>query len=232
MNEARRLFQLSSLKAFDLAALILSFGLATILSASASGEASLVEVLSVKVKLWNFVIFLVLLALWHLIFTMCGLYKSKRLSTRWEESIDAAKGVVLASVSLMVASRFLRLRMFTAVFLIFFWACSTAILLLGRLVTRYLLARLRRQGRNLHFIVILGTNARAIEFARKIDAKPELGYRIVGFADDPWAGTANFLEMGYRLCCDLGSLPAFLRNSVVDEVALFLPLRSFYEDTA
>jgi exopolysaccharide biosynthesis polyprenyl glycosylphosphotransferase len=232
MNEARRLLLVSSLKAFDLAALILAFGLATILSAPQSRKVSLVEALSVKVKLWNFVIFVVLLALWHLIFKLCRLYESKRLSTQWEESIDAGKGALLANLSLMVAAKLLSLRMFTPTFLVLFWACSTVILLLGRLVARYFLAGLRRHGHNLHFIVILGTNARAIEFARKIEAKTELGYRIVGFVDDQWAGTDHFLRTGYRLCCDFDSLPSFLRNNVVDEVAIFLPLRSLYENTS
>jgi exopolysaccharide biosynthesis polyprenyl glycosylphosphotransferase len=52
----------------------------------------------------------------------------------------------------------------------------------------------------------------------------------VGFVDHPWAGTGDFLRTGYRLCCDLDSLPVFLRDSVVDEVALFLPLHSFYDN--
>ena len=68
--------------------------------------------------------------------------------------------------------------------------------------------------------------------ARKIEAKPELGYRIVGFVDEQWAGTDVFLKTGYRLCCDFESLPSFLRANVIDEIGLFLPLRSFYEYAA
>jgi exopolysaccharide biosynthesis polyprenyl glycosylphosphotransferase len=232
VNESRRQLLVSSLKAFDLAALIVSFCLAAILSAPRSLSVSFVAIFSVKVKLWNFVIFAALLALWHLIFAMRGLYESKRLSTRWAESVDVVKGAALASGSLVVAARLFSLKMFTPAFLVFFWACSTAILVIGRLVVRYCLASLRRHGRNLHFIALLGTNARAIEFARKIEAKPELGYRIVGFVDDQWAGTESFAQTGYRLCCDFESLPGFLRHSVVDEVGIFLPLRSFYEYTS
>jgi exopolysaccharide biosynthesis polyprenyl glycosylphosphotransferase len=229
MNETRRKFIVSSLKTFDLAVLIASFVVSMILSASQSGSMSLVEIFSVKVKLWNFVIFAAILAIWHLIFAMFGLYESKRLATRWAESVDAVKAATAACIFLMAASRLFHLRIITLTFLAIFWTCSSALLLIGRLAGRYFLARFRKNGRNLHYILILGTNPRAIEFARKIEAKPELGYRIVGFVDEPWAGTDVFLKTGYRICCDFQSLPSFLRGNVIDEVGIFLPLRSFYE---
>jgi exopolysaccharide biosynthesis polyprenyl glycosylphosphotransferase len=232
MNETKRLLWLNSLKMFDIASLIVSFVSATILSAVRAGNPSIVEVFSVKVKLWNFVIFVALLAFWHLVFKMCGLYRSKRLSTTQVETIDTLKGAAIATLSLVVAARILNLRMFTPTFLILFWAFSASILVIGRLVGRFVLSHLRRQGRNLHFILILGTNARAIEFARKLEARPELGYQIVGFVDDPWTGTDEFSRSGYRLCCDFENLPRFLRDNVVDEVGFFLPLRSFYEFTS
>jgi FlaA1/EpsC-like NDP-sugar epimerase len=175
VNETRRQFIVSSLKTFDLTVLILTFVLSMILSASQSGSMSLVEIFSVKVKLWNFVIFAALLAIWHLIFAMFGLYESKRLATRWAESVDAVKAATAACVFLIAASRFFHLRIITLAFLAIFWTCSSALLVIGRLAGRYLLARFRKNGRNLHFILILGTNARAIEFARKIEAKGRHG---------------------------------------------------------
>jgi len=232
VNEARRKLLLGSLRAFDLAALILSFALAMILSAAQSGGVFFVEAFSVKIKLWNFIIFAALLVVWHLNFAMCGLYDSKRLSTLRAETVEVIKAVALTGVSLIAAAKLGGLRIVTPVFVILFLACSAAILVAGRLAGRCILARFRGHGRNLHFVVILGTNARAIEFARKIEARAEFGYRIVGFVDDQWAGTGDFLRTGYRLCCDFESLPSFLRNNVVDEVAILLPLRSFYEHTA
>jgi exopolysaccharide biosynthesis polyprenyl glycosylphosphotransferase len=78
-------------------------------------------------------------------------------------------------------------------------------------------------------ILILGTNRRAIEFANRIQAQPELGYQIHGFVDDDWAGREDFLSTGNSICCDFAGFRHFLRHHVVDEVAIFVPLRSFYE---
>jgi exopolysaccharide biosynthesis polyprenyl glycosylphosphotransferase len=87
-------------------------------------------------------------------------------------------------------------------------------------------------GRNLHFILILGTNRRAVGFARRIESTPELGYRIIGFVDDVWPGLATFSEGGFPLVSDFRGLPEFLRRNVVDEVAIFLPVGSFYKHSS
>jgi exopolysaccharide biosynthesis polyprenyl glycosylphosphotransferase len=76
--------------------------------------------------------------------------------------------------------------------------------------------------------VILGTNARALDFARCLRSKPEWGYRNLGFVDEPWSGLDEFQRAGHPLVCGLSSLTEFLRNNIVDEVAIYLPLRSFH----
>ena len=83
-------------------------------------------------------------------------------------------------------------------------------------------------GRNLRNLLIVGTNPRAVRFARKIEAKPELGYRIIGFVDDDWDGIQEFHRTGYRQVSSLDQFPDFLRRYVVDEVLLCLPMSSFY----
>ena len=88
--------------------------------------------------------------------------------------------------------------------------------------------RARIRGRNLRNMLIIGTNSRAIEFARKIEAKAELGYRILGFADDEWAGLQELQNKGYQVVCTLEIVPEFVRKTVVDEVVIALPMRSLY----
>jgi exopolysaccharide biosynthesis polyprenyl glycosylphosphotransferase len=122
--------------------------------------------------------------------------------------------------------------MITPPFLVLFWAINSTGMLASRFFLRRLLAGFRRHGRNLRYIVILGTNARALEFARRIETKPEWGYRNLGFADESWHGMAEFERSGERLISDLSGLAEFLRHNVVDEVAIYLPLRSFYEEAS
>lgn len=228
MSEAKRRFVLNAFKVFDLVLLVVAFALASLLSDASRGTLSFVEFLSMKVTLGNVLTFAVLLPTWHLIFVLFGLYESKRLSSRSSEMIDTAKATTLLSILLLFASTFFHIRMVNLSFVALFWCVGTVSIAFGRFAVRWLLGKMRRNGRDLHHILILGTNERAIAFASRIEAQSELGYRLLGFVDEEWEGIAGFLGSGYDLCCDFGGLAEYLRANIVDEVAIYLPLRSFY----
>ena len=232
MNEVRRRFLLGALKVFDLSLLIVCFGCATILVAYANRSVSPAEFLSIRVKLSNCFIFVAFLVVWHLCFYWCGLYRSRRLSTQKADILDAVKAVALSTACLALGAALFHFVMVAPRFLIFFWALGTALVAGCRIILRESLHRARRHGRNLRHLLIIGTNFRAMRFARKMAASPERGYRLLGFVDDDWRGMEDFRKRGFSLVCGRADLPEFLRHNVVDEVAIYWPLRSFYEHAA
>jgi exopolysaccharide biosynthesis polyprenyl glycosylphosphotransferase len=232
VNEAKRRFLLNALKLYDLGIIIVSFGLATFLLVHAENKVSLHDFLAMRVKVSNCVIFALALFCCHAIFSMCGLYQSRRLSTRLAESTDALKATSLSTVCLALVAVFFSVRMITVPFLITFYAISSLLVVASRFLMQYWLAIVRRHGHNLRYMLILGTNSRAIEFARKIEATPERGYQLLGFVDEDWAKMDDFNATGYKVCCDYAGLAEYLRRNVVDEVAIYLPLRSFYEHSS
>jgi exopolysaccharide biosynthesis polyprenyl glycosylphosphotransferase len=229
VNEAKRQILSGFLKFFDLALMVLAFGLATSILVSRSRTLSVVEFFSLRFKLSTGINFVLMLVVWNFIFRACDLYESRRLSTRRSESLDAVVATSLATGSLGAYALIAGFKMITPTFLTLFWMFASISLVLGRFAGRQLLRMLRRRGRNVHHIVILGTNPRAIEFANRLQSKPELGYRIVGFVDEDWTGTREFKKTQHRLCCDFDGLSDYLRHNVIDEVAIYLPLRSFHE---
>ncbi len=232
MNEAKRRFLLNTLKLYDLGIIVVSFGLATFLLVHAEHKVSLHDFLAMRVKVSNCAIFAVALICCHAIFSLCGLYQSRRLSTRLAESTDALKATSLSTVCLALVAVFFSVRMITVPFLITFYAISSLLVVASRFLMQYWLAIVRRHGHNLRYMLILGTNSRAIEFARKIEASPERGYQLLGFVDEDWPRMNEFKGTGYKLCCDYAGLAEYLRRNVVDEVAIYLPLRSFYEHSS
>jgi exopolysaccharide biosynthesis polyprenyl glycosylphosphotransferase len=220
------------MKLLDLALLVLSLGLTTMLVVSHRGTLSFSQFLHLRIKLGNFVLFALLLLVWHSVLLLCGLYQSRRMSTRRSEAIDTLKATGMASVCLMLAGALFSKNIVTPAFVGLFWLFSFASVIAVRLIIRFFLSRARRHGTNLRFMLILGTNARAIQFARRIESRPDLGYRILGFVDDDWAGGAAVRDTRYPICCDFAGLAEYLRRNVVDEVATYLPLRSFYEHAA
>jgi exopolysaccharide biosynthesis polyprenyl glycosylphosphotransferase len=122
--------------------------------------------------------------------------------------------------------------MITLAFIVVFWAMSSLSLILCRLLMREILAWVRTHGRNLRHVLIVGTNPRALEFARIIDDRPELGYQLTGFADEEWTENREFGTNGKSIVTDLEHFPDFLREHIVDEVAIALPMKSFYSQAA
>jgi exopolysaccharide biosynthesis polyprenyl glycosylphosphotransferase len=229
VTEARRRFLLSALKLFDLMLLLGSFGLATVLVVYADTTISLEKFLSIRVKLANCAIFFAALLGWHVIFSLCGMYRSKRLSTRAAEVSDALKATSFSTACLVLVAELFSVRMATPAFLLLFWLISSVSVPASRMVLRYVLSRVRRHGRNLRYVLILGTNQRAIDFAQRLEESPDRGYRLLGFVDDPWTNLDEFIVSGLPFACDFAALPDYLRRNVVDEVAFYLPLRSYYE---
>ena len=213
--------------------MVLSYGLATILHVlRGGGGVTLSSFLSMRIKLSNFVVFAFLLLMWHLILSLSGQYQSQRLATRRSLIIDAVKATTLATLLLAAMATVIRIRMVTPDFIVAFWISSSALVGGGRLLIRSFLEAIRARGHNRRHILILGTNRRAYSFARRLEAKPELGYHVLGFVDDPWSGLQAFLQTGYKLCCGFDRLAEYLRRNVVDEVAIYYPLRSFYEHSS
>jgi exopolysaccharide biosynthesis polyprenyl glycosylphosphotransferase len=87
-------------------------------------------------------------------------------------------------------------------------------------------------GRNSHQMLIVGTNPRAVEFARTIEGKPELGYHLIGFVDEEWSGLQEVRKNGKAIVSDLEHFSGFLRERIVDEVTIALPMKSFYSQAA
>lgn len=232
LNHTRRVIAKNAAKVFDLGVLILSFTFAVAFLNSHVRSATFEDYLDLRVRVEDLLLFGFLLALWYTIFSSCGLYASKRMASRKSEFIEVCKATTLAAGLLLILAHLLNLRVATTRFVIIFWIAATLLMALGRLAARSFLGWLRSHGRNTRVMLILGTNSRAIEFARHVERRPELGYRVRGFVDDDWAGLQAFRATGNSLCCNFAGLPEFLRNHVVDEVAIFVPLRSFYEYAA
>lgn len=228
MTNARRQALLTAFKLFDVILLVAAFALATVPVLYETGGVSLALFLDQRIRINDFLIFMALLATWHVIFSSFGLYHSHRLERPRAEITSVVKAVTVATLVVLASAVFFQIRMVTPVFLMVFWAIGVALVVISRLTLRYLLKQVRVRGRNLRLVLIVGTSPRAVELARKVELSPELGYRIIGFADEEWAGLEQFRTSGYQQVCTLDNFPDFLRHSVVDEVVMALPVRSYY----
>ena len=232
IHEIMRGIVFNALRVADIGLIMLSFGLAAALSINAGKWTTIEGFFASKVSLSSCVLFAIAVLLCHAMFSVSGLYQSKRMSTKRSEAADVLRAMTFSTASLWCEGKLFSILVMTPYFLVVFWAIGSASVTVMRLLLRSVLGLIRKRGRNLHHVLVLGTNARAIKFGRKVNGMPDRGYRLVGFVDNDWPRIEEFKATGFRLACDYDGLAEFIRHNVVDEVAIYVPLRSFYERAA
>ncbi len=214
----------------DLMMMVVAFTLAT---AYAADDLSFSRVLGIRFRIVNFVQFVLLLALWHVILRALGMYRSNRLTSPAAEAWRALQATTLGTLATLNCAILFNIRLVTPAFVVVLWLASSGLYAANRLVVRMVLARARRRGRNLRNVLIVGTNSRAEDYALKVEAHPELGYQVIGFVDGDWSGLEDFKRhTGRAVVAAPEQLPEFLRANVVDEVVIALPLGSCYQRCA
>ena len=232
MSKFRREVLVYSFQLLDVVLLVLSFSAATLPVLFTEGLQSFTAFLALKIKLQNFVAFVILVWLWRLVFAVLNLYGSKRHASRRAEATDVLKATSICTLILLSFSLILSFRMVNLRFIEIFWVSSTFLIAGTRIAVRTWLRHIRAKGQNYRNMLIVGSNSRAIEFAKTLPHRPEWGCRLIGFADDEWDGVEDLHAAGYERVCDFASLPTYLRRSVVDEVVIALPVRSFHEHSS
>jgi exopolysaccharide biosynthesis polyprenyl glycosylphosphotransferase len=222
MNEPRRHILLGLFRLFDIGVMLLAFVVAAgvLDHATPAGFGSL---LSMRIKVSNFFLMLILIGLWNAAFTQFGLYRSRRIAAQEQEIRDILKSTMLGTGILGIAKWVFNIRLLPLDGLPLFFLICTASIVVSRLLLRAALRWIRIHGRNLRHVLLVGTDERSTRLARKLESRLDLGYRIVGFANDGDQTSAEFAESGYRVVCGIHDIREFLRHDVVDEVIVTLP---------
>jgi len=232
MIPLRREILLKALKLFDVVIMSICFAITACIALSRIDIISVNYFLSMRIKARTFIFFLCFVIVWHIVFCIFGLYRSRRLSSRWSEVADVLKATFLGSLILLIMAHLFKIDIVTPHFVVVFWTVEFIIVSVYRSLLRWGLGWIRTRGRNLRHVVILGTNQRAVELARIIETKPWLGFRLKGFVDEVWSGTDKFQKTGYSLVSNYNDFPVFVRKHAVDEVWIVLPFDRFIQSVS
>jgi len=232
MQTLRRKILLNALKLLDL----LIMGICLVFSIHVFSKNITIPQFShigqIEIKIIDILFCFIAIFLWQFVFSRFNLYHSRRLSEKSKEIKDVFTTTVIGASLIFLEGLLLKISTITLPQIVLFWCCCFLATILCRMVLRYFLRWLRIRGRNLRYVLVIGTNHRAVQFAEEIVSAPELGYRFIGFVDDGWIGIEGFRRTSYRLICDLDGFQPYIRESVVDEVIVALPIKSFYNQAS
>lgn len=232
MQDVRRRLLLDAFRAADLCVMGAAFGLALLVSADEESPTNPAEFLAVRIKLANALLFMGFAVVWHLVFQVRGLYRSRRIGLLVSEWWDIAKAVALGTLSLAGLALVLRLAAVDRHFLAVFFVAGLVGTVLMRSALRVVLGEVRRKGRNLRNLVIVGCGPRGARLGAEIWKRPELGYLLLGYIDDMPPPRSPLHGQPEKLLGGLKDAASLLANIEVDEVMICLPLRSQYETIA
>lgn len=176
------------------------------------------------------ILFAIYLVVWIYFSNRFQLYSSKRLIKFGHEILDVCKTTTLCLAIATIPPFFIREYPLSRIFLVYLWVFQSGSLFLFRFTLRETLKYIRRRGYDFREILIIGRNDRSAELLKKIEESPELGLHILGLLDAPNGENDFTFPPNYKFMGGLDNLEKILRDQVVDEVFIFLPIRSFYSE--
>jgi FlaA1/EpsC-like NDP-sugar epimerase len=171
------------IRAFDLAAVCVVFLVSLAISSGSYTWPGLAEVLIIRIKIANLLLFVGYIAFCSTIFSACGFYRSHRLAHWHQRLYEILLAVTLATGVLLMLKWTLPLAFATSEFLGLFWLLTFCTLVLSREIARRLLHCARLRGRNLRNVIIIGEGPDATALADRVRQEASLGYRILRIID-------------------------------------------------
>jgi Undecaprenyl-phosphate glucose phosphotransferase len=155
-----------------------------------------------------------------------NLYRSARTARLAQELVALVEALALVTALAGLGSYFTRGELSRSVLLIFA-GLSSATLSGGRVAVRLALRQLRRHGRNLRHVVVVGTGGQAVALIEKMRRHADFGLVVQGLvATDP--AEVGREVAGVRVVGALADLPGLVERLGTELVYLALP-RSDYQ---
>ena len=141
---------------------------------------------------------------------------------------DAARQCSYGVLCLIVFEYVFRLDL-SRFFLVLFSVYAWVLLLLFRLMAGRVVGIIRREFAAPHYVMVVGTGARAVHLARGLEQSSEYGVRLRGFlSEGPIAPAEIHLRASYKVL-PIADLHSILREHVVDEVIFAVGSESLAE---
>ena len=150
------------------------------------------------------------------------LYYERRGRTWWDEIFAIGNSATNAAVAVMAVSFWLQPLVFSRLLIV--QAALLVVLILGlwRLILRAIQAQMRKRGIGVERVLVVGAGEVGRAVLQIIVARPDLGYKAIGFVDDDPERGSNDLGRVPALGT-VDNLPRIIETQQVDTVIITLP---------
>ncbi len=165
---------------------------------------------------------LALAAILLLVYWAEGAYSYKRKRSWFSEAWVILRGAVTGVAALYVFSLLQRAVLYSRLIFAYAGIAIVVFLTTVRTVEELIKGQLRKRGRGVQRVLIVGAGEVGRTIMRNIVAQPELGYKVVGFVDDrPERGTKDIGR--FKALGATDRIPEVIREQKVGAVIITLP---------
>lgn len=151
-----------------------------------------------------------------------GLYLNQRGRAWTSEAFTITNAATNAGVLIMAISFLLQPLVFSRLLIVQSVILTILILAIWRLILRDINARLRKRGIGVERVLVIGAAESGLNVLRTLVARPDLGYRAIGFLDDhPERGTTDLGRV--TALGEIKNLPEVIEREQIDVVIITLP---------
>jgi exopolysaccharide biosynthesis polyprenyl glycosylphosphotransferase len=149
-------------------------------------------ILETKVTIRNVLYMMCYVGYWQLVLRGFGLYRSYRLAPIAREWRDLGLAVLVGAAPVAFFSEIMHLEFASQTFFAYFFALALAGLATERRLLRALSRSMRRHGRNLRNVIVVGDGDPGLQTAARLARRGDLGYRIIDVVEvNPSPATAS-----------------------------------------
>jgi Undecaprenyl-phosphate glucose phosphotransferase len=171
----------------------------------------------------NMLVFLI--PCYLIIYYFCDLYNPKRTSSRRIELYNLLKANFLGIIYCVAVLFFINQQNYARLFLGMFAIMNVCIDFLFRMTVNKILRKMRKSGKNLKHILLVGYSRTAEGYIDRLRVHPEWGYYIHGILDDHKTKEDSY--RGIPVVGDIRMLQDLLSTNAYDEIAITLSISEF-----
>ena len=183
--------------------------------------------LSLRITVKNLALLCIFATIWWCVFAAFRFYRTNKLRRLRLELFAVFEACSLGTMPVILFSLASVSGAFGAKEVLFFWIGSVFLVSVSRIVARSLGNILAARDNRIRRCVIVGSGSRAIALYHWLNESSAARHDFIGFVDTADRATLS-APVRNRLIGKLSDLREILKNDVVDEVLIALPIKSCY----
>lgn len=160
-----------------------------------------------------------------IMYRLFGMYDPKRTAGRRAELFGLIKANALGLIYCVAVLYLLKEPDFARLFLVIFAATNLVLDYIFRLCVMRVLRQMRRSGKNLKHILLVGYSRTAIGYIDRLRSHPEWGYKLHGILDDKAKLGTEYKHI--QVIGSISKLEEMLSTNEYDEIAITLSIDEY-----